>query len=87
MSSNVKDVMDTITQMMANGQFAALAITIGCVVAIFKAAQTVLRVFAGIAALLALIYFFDPAFYSSVANMLVELFHHIVGVSLQVTGG
>ena len=55
--------------------------------AVVKAAETVFKVIAGIAAALALIYFFDPSFYSSISNIIVGIFHRIVGISTLVTGG
>ncbi len=63
----MQDIVKTIENMVINGQFQALLVTIGCVMAVVKAAETVFKVIAGIAAALALIYFFDPSFYSSIS--------------------
>lgn len=73
--------------MAMTGQFSALAITVGCIYGLIKTAETVLKIAAGVAAALALIYFFDPSFYSSIANIMISIFHRIVGISTLVTGG
>lgn len=83
----MRDIVKTIENMVINGQFQALLVTIGCVTAVVKAAETVFKIIAGIAAALALIYFFDPSFYSSISNIIVGIFHRIVGISTLVTGG
>lgn len=83
----MQDIIKTIEHMAMTGQFSALAITVGCIYGLIKTAETALKIAAGVAAALAIIYFFDPSFYSSIANIMIAIFHRIVGISTLVTGG
>lgn len=67
----MQDIIKTIEHMAMTGQFSALAITVGCIYGLIKTAETALKIAAGVAAALALIYFFDPSFYSSIANIIL----------------